>query len=89
VAPAFGTANAVTISPKNGGTGLTDNNFCSFLLTFPSGAATNDTLTFRVNFVTSAEVAYFIGNGYNDTGNINVTGGVAIGGTTKYVVYYP
>lgn len=87
VTPKLGTANAVTIAPKNSGTGLTNNVVCSWLLTFPSDAYINDTLTFRVNYVTSGTVSFFVGNNYSDT-NSNVTGGTAVA-SKKYVIYYP
>lgn len=78
ITPTFGTANAVTIVPKNAGAGLTNNVVCSYLLTFPSGASTNDTLTFRVNYATQSEVAYFIANSYYvDANTKNISGALA------------
>jgi hypothetical protein len=84
VRPEFGINNTITITQLGNGEGVTKNTICSYLLAFPQNASYNDTLTFRVNVASRAEVYYFIGDNFNDSKGLNVSGGQAKL-ATKYV----
>ena len=84
--PALGVKNYLTLTPADGKL-IAQDNICSWVLSFPSGAFTNDTLTLRVNMLENAGLTYLISNSYSDSGS-NYSIGTASRGS-RVTIYYP
>lgn len=67
VTPTFGLANVITLSLADGRY-INQDSVCSWVLTLPFNAFTNDTLTMRVNLLDNSALTYMIANSYSDSG---------------------
>ncbi len=78
------TTNLTTLTQKT--TYVLLDNICSYLLQYPTGAATGDLLNFRANRLDRAKMYYMIGYNYTDKGIVS-KGWATVG--TKYNATYP
>ncbi len=84
--PPMGVNNYLTIIPTDGKY-ISLDNVCSWVLSFPSSAFTNDTLTLRVNMIQNAGLNYLISNSFSDSGSNYSIGTGTTGSRIK--IYYP